>query len=136
MGVFPNTVGIDYKQEFSALYLGLAGLYRFQQSDISLQLKWSPWVNAKDKDNHYQRDLTFYEKSNESADLFSVSVNYNYHYTQSVTLFAEYVYSQYSEAKADMTLINNQTGETSYYSDGAGLDNQNSTITLGVKYSF
>ncbi|WP_298772124.1 omptin family outer membrane protease [uncultured Shewanella sp.] len=136
VGVFPNTVGIDYKQEFNALYLGLVGAYKFKQSEIGMQVKWSPWVNAKDKDNHYDRDLTFYDNSHESSDFLSVSVNYDYHYTQSVTLFAEYVYSQYSEAKTDVTIVNTKTGVTSYAPNGEGLDNEHSTITVGVKYRF
>lgn len=136
MGTFPDVVGIDYKQEFSTLYLGLAGNYKFKQSEIGMQVKWSSWVDAKDKDNHYARDLTFYENSNGSSDFLSVSVNYGYHFTQNVTLYGEYTYSKYSEAKADMTIVNNNTGVTSYKSNGAGLDNENSIVSVGVKYTF
>ncbi|MCL1126601.1 omptin family outer membrane protease [Shewanella surugensis] len=136
IGVFPDTVGIDYEQEFSALYLGLAGEYIFQQSEIGMLLKWSPWVNAKDVDNHNMRDLTFYEKGNESSDYLSLSLNYGYNFTSQVKLYVEYVYTKYFETKADTTIVENSTGDSYFIPNGAGLDNENSTISVGVKYTF
>ncbi|MER2495439.1 omptin family outer membrane protease [Vibrio neptunius] len=136
VGSFPNVVGIDYKQEFSVLYLGLAGEYTLDKSDFGAQLKWSPWVNATDVDHHNRRDLTFYEQSDFNSDFLSLSLNYGYKFTPSMKLYAEYVYTKYSEARADTTIVNNSTGVTSFVANGAGLDNQNSTISVGLKYTF
>ncbi|WP_252724330.1 omptin family outer membrane protease [Vibrio hepatarius] len=137
VGSFPdNSVGIDYKQEFKVFYLGLAGEYSINKSDFGAQVKWSPWVDAKDRDNHNERDLTFYEQSNGNSDFVSLTLNYGYNFTPNVKLYAEYVYTIYDEAKAKTTMIDNATGEVDSFDNSAGLDNKNSLVSVGLKYSF
>ncbi|AAW85741.1 omptin family protease OmpT [Aliivibrio fischeri ES114] len=136
VGTFPDVVGIDYKQEFGMFYAGLTGKYRLDNSEFSFLLKLSPWVKAKDVDNHYLRNLTFYEKSNEYSDAVSLSINYNYNFGPNMNLYTEYAYTRYFEANADMTKVNNKTNDSSFSENAAGLDNLYSTLSIGLKYSF
>ena len=137
VGTFPNNeVGIDYKQEFKVFYLGLAGEYSIDKSDFGAQVKWSPWVDAKDTDNHKFRDEVFYDKSSGHSDFISLSLNYGYNFTPNVKLYAEYAYTIYDEAKADTTQIENDTGDVYHSPNSAGLDNKNSVVSLGLKYNF
>ncbi|WP_076589122.1 omptin family outer membrane protease [Vibrio ostreicida] len=134
VGTFPNAVGIDYKQEFGALYLGMAGSYQLNQSEFGFLVKWSPFVDASDVDHHYMRGNTYYEDSNELSDMIALTLNYGYHVTPQIKLYAEYAYTKYEEARADMTIVTNSG--VGYVPNAASLDNHNSTATVGVKYTF
>ena len=136
VGAFSNIVVIDYKQEFQVFYLGFAGEYNIDRSEFFAQVKWSPLVDAKGVDNHRLRNLTFYEQSNGDSDFVSLTLNYGYNFTPRAKLYAEYVYTVYEEAKADTKLVNNTTGQVSYSPNSAGLDNENSTVSVGIKLIF
>ncbi|MGF1740290.1 omptin family outer membrane protease [Vibrio profundum] len=137
VGTFADVVVIDYKQQFNVFYLGLVSEYQLgQRSDFTVLLKWSLWANAKDVDNHYLRDLTFFDNSNEDSNFVSLSLNYGYQFTPRMKLYAEYVYTKYSEARADTITVDNTTGNTTLSPNAAGLDNDHATASIGLKYLF
>ena len=103
---------------------------------LKIYVNWSPLVDAKGVDNHRLRNLTFYEQSNGDSDFVSLTLNYGYNFTPRAKLYAEYVYTVYEEAKADTKLVNNTTGQVSYSPNSAGLDNENSTVSVGIKLIF
>ncbi|MCL9780188.1 omptin family outer membrane protease [Vibrio sp. S4M6] len=137
VGSFADVVVIDYKQQYSVFYLGLAGEYTLgSRSEFATSVKWSPWVYAKDVDNHYLRNLRFYDDSNELSNFVSLSVNYGYRFSSQTKIYAEYVYTKYFEARADTTTVNTSTGATSFSPNAAGLDNEHSTVSIGLNYLF
>ena len=127
---------IGYKQTFSLPYLGLAGGYRYRDIEFNALLKFSPWVEAKDNDEHYKRDLTFREKT-KGSNYYSASLDVGYYITPNTKVFTEFTWSKYSQGKGGTQIINNLSGESSY--DGgnsAGIENKNYSFTAGLQYRF
>ncbi|ELY4777089.1 omptin family outer membrane protease Cpa [Cronobacter turicensis] len=137
VGSFPNGArGIGYQQKYSMPYIGLTGQYRYQDFEFNAQFKFSDWVTAKDNDEHYMRDLTFREKSNDSR-YYGLAVDAGYYVLPNTKVFAEFSYNKYEEGKSGTQMIDNAAG-TSFSDEGdaAGLQNKNYTVTAGVQYRF
>lgn len=136
-GVFPpNALGIGYKQQFSMPYLGLAGICRYQNFEFNALLKFSPWVTAKDNDEHYLRDITFHEKTNNSR-YYSATIDAGYYVTPNAKIYTELSLSKYEEGKGGSEIINRTTGEKAYLGgDAAGIENMNYTVSVGMQYQF
>ncbi|ATF90627.1 Coagulase/fibrinolysin precursor [Cedecea neteri] len=137
VGEFPaGKPGIGYSQKFSVPYIGLTGSYRYQDFDVAGQFKFSPWVNAQDNDEHYMRQLSFSEKSNNS-NYYAATVSAGYYVTPNTRLYTELTWTRFAEAKASTKTRNNNTGETwSQGSGAAGLSNDSYTYGVGVQYRF
>lgn len=137
IGNFPDgQAGIGYSQRFSMPYIGLAGQYRINDFEFNALLKFSDWVQAKDNDEHYLRELTFRDKSNQSR-YYGTSVDAGYYITPETKIFAEFAWSKYEEGKGSTLVIDNSTGTSSFIGgDAAGLSNKNFTITAGLQYRF
>ncbi|MBC8953228.1 omptin family outer membrane protease [Xenorhabdus sp. PB62.4] len=137
VGDFPSgTQGIGYQQKYRFPYIGLIGQYRYQDLEFNVLLKFSQWVKAKDHDEHYMRNLTFYEESN-NVRYYSISIDAGYYVTPKVKVYTAFVWNKYREGKGDMMKIDNDS-RTNYYSggDSAGIANRNYSIDLGVQYRF
>lgn len=133
-GCFPsNELGIGYQQEFETVYLGLTGKYFINKFEFGAGLKYGPWVNSSDVDQHYMRNLTFFEYGND-ANFYSASINSAYEVNNETKLFIEAVYNRFTNTKADTEIIDNSTGRTLYIPDSAGLNNTNYFLSLGVQF--
>ena len=137
VGSFADVVVIDYKQQFSVFYIGLTGEYQLDsRSELGSSFKWSPFAYAKDVDNHYLRNLRFYDDGNELSKFIALSLNYSFHFSSQTQIYAEYAYTKYFEARADITSVNTSTGATTFSPNAGGLDNEHSIISIGLKYMF
>ncbi len=137
VGDFPNRErGIGYQQKFSVPYAGLAGSYRYRDFEFTALFKFSPWVEAKDNDEHYLRDLTFQEKTR-GSDYYSASVDVGYYVTPNAKVFTELTWNQYSEGKGGSKVIDRTNGMSQYEGgDAAGIENRNYSVTAGLQYRF
>lgn len=137
VGSFPHGErGIGYKQKFSLPYLGLSGSYRFHDFELNALLKFSPWVVAKDNDEHYLTEVTFREKTNESK-YYSASIDLGYYLTPNAKVFTEITWNKYSQGKGDTNLFDHDSGQSYYYGgDAAGIENSNYSVTAGLQYRF
>jgi outer membrane protease len=134
IGCLPaNEIGIGYQQKFDTVYLGLAGKYFVNAFEFGAELKYGPWVDSNDIDQHYQRNLTFKEHGTD-ADFYSASITSAYNVNPATKLFIEAVYNHFTNTKADTEVTDNITGSTFYIPDAAGLNNKNYFLSLGVKY--
>jgi len=127
---------IGYQQRFSMPYIGLAGQYRVNNLEVNGLLKYSPWVQANDNDEHYARDLTFREKSNNST-FYGASMDVGYYVTPNAKVFTEVSYNHYSEGKGGSQMIDHS--DNSYDEQGgdaAGIANKNYSISAGLAYRF
>ncbi|CNI45645.1 outer membrane protease [Yersinia frederiksenii] len=132
----PDTPVIAYNQQFSMPYLGLAGMYRYQDFEFNALLKFSPWVTAKDNDEHYARNLTFHDKSNNSR-YYSATVDAGYYVTPNAKVYTELSLSKYEEGKGGSEIIDRTTGNKGYVGgDAAGIENMNYTVSVGMQYRF
>ncbi|EMP6174914.1 omptin family outer membrane protease [Citrobacter amalonaticus] len=137
IGDFPSGErAIGYKQKFSMPYLGLAGGYRYRNFELNALFKFSPWVEAKDNDEHYMRDLTFREKTS-GSNYYSASMDVGYYITPSAKIFTEFTWSKYSQGKGGSQLIDRVSGESEYDGgDATGIENKNYSLTAGLQYRF
>lgn len=133
-GEFPLMPGIDYKQEFSVPYIGSKIQYKYNNWEFNTLLKYSPWVLAKDHDEHYNRQLTFREKTRNS-EYYSVNANIGYSLTPELKFFGEWIWNKYTQGRGGTQITDNESGN-SVYLDGnvAGIENNNYQITLGIAY--
>lgn len=137
VGDFPRGErGIGYQQKFSMPYVGLAGGYRYRDIEFNALLKFSPWVEAKDNDEHYMRDLTFREKTS-GSNYYSASVDVGYYVTPNAKVFTEFTWSKYSQGKGGTEIIDRVSGESGHLGgDAAGIENKNYSLTAGLQYRF
>ncbi|HHT9885587.1 TPA: omptin family outer membrane protease Leo [Legionella pneumophila] len=135
-GCFPgDQPGIGYQQKFRTPYIGLAGKYFINNFEFSGLLKFSDWVSARDHDEHYARNLTFNERGN-SSRYYAATIHSGYFLKPNTKIFVEASYNHYSNGRADTEIIDNDTGERSYFGDSAGLSNKHYTVALGLQYLF
>ncbi|KTD70101.1 MULTISPECIES: omptin family outer membrane protease [Legionella] len=127
--------GIGYQQKFSTPYVGLAGKYFINNFEFNALLKYSNWVAARDHDEHYDRNLTFYERGN-NFTYYAATLNSGYFVTPQAKVFVEASYNHYSNGRADTEIIDNDTGKHGYEDDSAGISNKNYSIALGMQYRF
>lgn len=134
-GCFANVPGIAYQQTFNTPYVGLIGKYNIDRFELAAVAKYSNWVQAKDQDQHFMRDLTFKETSDRS-NYYSLMLDAGYRVTNNLKVFTQASYNQYSRTKADTEVIDNTSGETAFLPNSAGLYNKNYTLAVGVHYLF
>ncbi|MDX7987047.1 omptin family outer membrane protease [Xenorhabdus sp. 12] len=137
IGTFPRDErGIGYKQQFSLPYLGIVGAYRYQNFEFNGLLKFSPWVKAKDNDEHYARDTTFRVQA-DNLRYYSATVDAGYYVTPKAKVYTEFSASKYEEGQGGMQSINTITGKSDYLGgNAAGIENVHYSVTVGLKYRF
>ncbi|WP_276606025.1 MULTISPECIES: omptin family outer membrane protease [unclassified Escherichia] len=126
---------IGYQQKYRVPYLGLTGKYVYQDFDITAQFKFSPWVEARDHDEHYMRDLSFNESASNS-NYYSGTINAGYNITSQARVFTELSWTRFSEGRGDSTVHDKVTGDSEHYNDAAGIQNYNYAIGAGIEYRF
>ncbi|XBS71685.1 omptin family outer membrane protease [Acerihabitans sp. KWT182] len=127
---------IGYRQKYAMPYLGLAGMYRYQNIEFNALLKFSQWVMAKDNDEHYRRNLTFRHQSG-GSNYYSAAVDAGYYLTPNAKVFAELAMNKYEENKGSYHKTDNISGKDTYFSgNSSGLKNAYYTVSAGVQYLF
>lgn len=129
-GNFPDkAMGIGYKQKFSLYYFGLTANYRYNNYEINATAKMSPWVKSSDQDEHYMRNLTFYEKA-EDSEFYAVTLNAGYYISPRIKLFTEITWNEYKFAHAKTTI-------KGYYGESnAGISSRYYNLGIGAQYIF
>ncbi|MFC3907632.1 omptin family outer membrane protease [Legionella dresdenensis] len=135
-GCFPaGEKSLGYKQTFSAPYLGLAGNYVRNAFEFNSVFKYGPDVDAKDTDQHYLRNLTYQDNSQDS-EFYNVTLNLGYYIKPQVKLFAEGELNYFPNSKGDMLVRDNDSGEIIYFPNGtSGLSNRSYVVSLGLQYT-
>lgn len=136
IGSFPAGLKvIGYQQTYSAPYIGLAGQYFIHKLVFSGLLKFSNFVDAQDVDQHYLRELTFKEQSNNGI-FYNFTINAGYYVKPQIKIFAEGDFNYFPKRNAGTAMIDNREGTRVYFDENsAGLANQNMIISLGVQYT-
>lgn len=84
----------DYRQTFSAPYIGLAGKYMSNNFELNALVKFSNWATARTNDQEYFRNLNIRSKNN--VRYYGATVNAGYNITEYAKVFVEGTYNQYS----------------------------------------
>ena len=132
----PGERVISYEQEFSFPYIGLkyegdSGKWKYH-----FQYEYSNWVSMKATDHHFLRDLIFVDDfSNGSMSAYKVSAAYNI--SSGLEAYIRYDAREYEELRGStITRDSNTGGIVGICEDCAGADNTNSTLSIGVSYTY
>ncbi|MBC8954559.1 omptin family outer membrane protease [Xenorhabdus sp. PB62.4] len=127
---------ITYQQKFNMPYMGLAGQYRYQDFEFNTLLKFSPWVQAKDKDEHILRHSTYKTKINQSR-YYAIAVDAGYYITPNMKIFSEFSWNKFTNSKKGNIEATDHSNRSSHtYSNAGGMSNTHYTISAGVQYRF
>lgn len=125
-----------YKQQFDVPYLGVVGIVRYQNVELSSLVKYSPWVKARDNDEHYLRQLTFRDEGNYGR-YYSVLVDIGYYLTSCAKVFTALSWHKYAESRGGAQIIDQVSGKQRYIGGhAAGIANEYYTVTAGLTYRF
>lgn len=139
IGTFPDIPGISYEQFYSTPYVGLSGLLQLDLIKMYLNICYSPLVYAQDKDIHYLRENggMVFEGVFDYGTFIEINAGGEVAISDAFLLNLSYVYSNYLTNKGYYTGYYIGTGDKFSGSYGSvGLDNETSTISLGLTYKF
>ncbi|MEH4929756.1 omptin family outer membrane protease [Enterobacter cloacae] len=126
---------IGYKQRFKIPYVGMTGIYRYDNFEFGGKLKYSGWARTSDNDEHYSRETTFRSKV-KSQNYYSVAINAGYYITPFAQAYVEGTWNRVSNKKGDTSLYDRSDNTSEYSKNGAGIENYNFITTAGLKYTF
>ncbi|WP_445116941.1 omptin family outer membrane protease [Acinetobacter sp. WZC-1] len=129
----PGEPIIGYRQQYDIPYFGLVGTYNYRSFELNGTVKYSPWVQAKDRDNHYG-DKLFHTKANRDSDYYAVSVDAGYYVLPDTKLFTALNWTKFKTAKGVTSVADPETGES--FSGLGGLSSEFYTLNLGLQYRF
>lgn len=125
-----------YRQQFNVPYLGAIGIVRYQNVELSALAKYSPWVKARDNDEHYFRQLTFRDEGNDGR-YYSALVDISYYLTSCAKIFTALSWNKYDESRGGTQIIDQVSGEQGYIGGhAAGIANECYRVTAGLTYRF
>lgn len=141
IGCFPyNEPFISYQQNFNTMYLGVSGNYMIKAFELSSELKYGPWVQSSDVDQHYShaisplRRATFKDKGDQ-ASFYSATITSGYHLNRKAIMFIEAAYQQFTHTIADTKFKKYLGGVRGFVNNGGGLSNKNYFLALGIRYN-
>ena len=125
-----------YRQQYDVPYLGVSGVFRYQNFELSALAKFSPWVKSRDNDEHYYRQLTFRDEGNYGR-YYSVLVDIGYYLTSHARVFTALSWSKYDESRGGTQIIDQVSGDQGYIGGhAAGISNEYYMVTAGLAYRF
>ncbi|MGD8202885.1 omptin family outer membrane protease [Pantoea sp. FN0305] len=125
-----------YQQRFSAPWLGIAGQYRYKKLELNALIKYSPFTNAHDNDEHYTDYNTFRVKTRRS-DYWAASMDAGYYLSPQLKVLAALSWEDYRQSRGQMQIIDYDQ-QTYDYSEkgGGGVSHKNYSLTAGLQYHF
>lgn len=135
-GNFPDgTKVIGYRQTYKTPYIGVIGLYRYQQWELGGSFKYSAWARTSDVDEHYLVDTTF--KSHITRQKFySLAVNGGYYLTNNAKLYVEGTWSRTTNKKGWGEYNDREEGIRDGAKNSAGIENYSLMASVGLRYTF
>jgi len=132
-GTFSDQLGIAYQQWWQTPYLGFGLSYAVDDLVLTGELIGSGWVNARAKDYHALRHLSF-EDTFSSSPMIGATVGVEYRLSQSWSATGRLEYQKYFEAEGGTEITNEVTGAVVRIAKpAAGADSENTLMSLGFK---
>jgi outer membrane protease len=129
--------GISYQQTYETPYLGLVGLYHYQNWSLESRYKYSQWVKAREFDTHHMRDLTFAGNHGNTGRMHSLALALSYRVTPQLAVKAGIDHQVYGEAKGSTVIKHAPSGKRFYDGgDASGQSNKTTLTTLALAYQF
>ncbi|MFH0782704.1 MAG: omptin family outer membrane protease [Pseudomonadota bacterium] len=130
-----STAVIGYEQTFTAPYVGLGFAAKFNTFELNSRVIYSPLAQGDATDNHYLRNLVTYDEGKD-GDMIAVDISGSFLVTQHFSVELGYSYQKYDTMQGDSEWQYRSEGYSYIYSDGAGMDQTSSLISLALRYTF
>ncbi|MDU5780689.1 MAG: omptin family outer membrane protease [Pantoea sp.] len=126
---------IGYKQRFKTPYIGITGLYRYENFEFGGSFKYSGWVRTTDNDEHYNRNTTF-RGSIKNQKFYSLAASAGYYLTPDAKIYLEGAWSRTTNKKGSTFYHEYDTGEKISEANSSGVENYSFLTSVGLQYSF
>ncbi|HLP66489.1 MAG TPA: omptin family outer membrane protease [Rhizobium sp.] len=132
----PGEKGISYQQQIPVGFLSVNGEHKVGKFTISGGLEGGLSFGIDDIDDHWQRDLRFYD-SMKAAPMVGAKVSVDYALTESASLYVSGAYQQVFHAYGDMKYYDTTTDTlVGSEKDAAGATFQSMSVSFGLKGTF
>jgi plasminogen activator len=116
----------NVNRRFSLPYLGLAGMYRYQDFELNALAKYSPWVKGQERIDFNDPDTARLTRNSYNSKYYSATVNAGYYITPNTKLFAEVDWAKVNPS--------NKKAEDVKASQIAGFAHH--SVSVGLEYRF
>ncbi len=130
-----STAVIGYEQTFTAPYIGLGFGLKFDTFALDSRVIYSPLAQGDATDNHYLRNLVTYDEGKD-GDMIAFDISGSFLVTEHFSVELGYSYQKYDMMQGDSEWEFRDEGYSYIYSDGAGMDQTSSLISLALRYTF
>lgn len=135
-GDYDNVAYSGYKQNYKSPYIGIVGMYRYQNVEFNAAFKFSPRVKTHGNNDYYDYDET-YRTSSSDGRFYSASLDVGYYLTPHAKVYTAFTWSKYKEARGGYQEIDYDDNDVYYYGGNvAGVSNKTYNFSVGLQYSF
>jgi outer membrane protease len=135
-GHFPSgEKGITFRQAMPVPYLGLNFSHTTGAWTLAGSLQGGVSVSARDIDDHWLRDLRFYDYYQTAPDL-SARLSADYAWRNNLSLYLSGGFDRLFLARADTKIVKTTTGRSNWDPNSAGGDYSSVTVSFGIKGKF
>lgn len=135
-GTISSTLkGLTFEQRLPVVFAGLNSETVTGNWTTSIRLRGGFTVGARDIDDHWLRNLRFYDHY-KVAPVLAGEASAEYHINHRVSAFASASYEKIFRAKGDIYQVDTTTGVTTKYSGAAGGDYESLGVSVGLRGKF
>lgn len=135
VGEFGPGRSIGYRQTFKLPYIGITGMYRYQNWELGSTFKFSNWGSARDNDEHYLNMASYHTKVKDQR-YYSLAADVGYYLSENAKVFVEGSWTRYENRKGNLYMIDYSNGDMGYVPNGGGIEHSSYMVTAGLKYTF
>ena len=127
--------GISYRQQIPVFYASAALSHDVGNWTLGAGLKGGLSLGIRDTDDHWMRDLRFYDDMR-AAPMLGADLSASYHWNENTSLFVAGSFEKVFRKVGDTEIIDTITGSSSTITDGAGADFSSLQVSFGVNMKF
>ncbi|MBB4065521.1 omptin family outer membrane protease [Gellertiella hungarica] len=131
----PNEKVISYRQQIPVLYATAGVSHDVGNWTLGGALKGGLSLGIRDTDDHWLRDLRFYDDM-KAAPMLGADLSASYHYNENTSFYLAGGFEKIFHARGDVETINTVTGDSAKTSDASGADFRSMQISFGVNMKF
>lgn len=126
---------IGYAQRYRMPYIGLVGVFRYEQFELEGSFKYSDWVHSTDYDQHYLRTMESQTEIHKQ-NTYILSGSLGYYVTKNAKVFFEASWTRTTNDKGQLLTVDVPKQQYSDNKDGGGIENYSVMTSAGLKYYF
>lgn len=127
--------GISYRQQIPVAYGTAALTHQYGNWTLGAGLKGGLSFGIRDTDDHWMRDLRFYDTM-DAAPMLGADLSASYQWNDNTSFFVAGAFEKIFRRGGDVEIVDTTTGSSSFISDGAGADFQSVQVSFGVNMKF